>query len=58
MCFNSLYSLNSLMTLWYTAKAGYFSERVINTMVSGVSIQTNFVRLCLNSNQDLAALVL
>lgn len=36
MCFNSLYSFNSLMTLWYTAKAGYSSERVINTMVSGV----------------------
>lgn len=58
MCFNSLYSLNSLMTLWYTAKAGYSSQRVINTMVSGVSIQTKFVRLCLNSNQDVAALVL
>lgn len=56
MCFNSLYSLNSIMTLWYTAKAG--SERVINTMVSGVSVQTKFVRLCLNSNQDVAALVL
>lgn len=55
MCFNSL---NSLMTLWYAAKAGYSSERVINTMESGVSVQTKFVRPCLNSNQDVAALVL
>lgn len=55
MCFNSL---NSLMTLRYAAKAGYSFERVINTMESGDSVQTKFVRLCLNSNQDVAALVL